>query len=261
MSIRAALLVAAVVICTSRVSAQSPASDAPDAGIAFLPRFDVHVEASHLSGDDPRFVWDAEYAAEIDVVDYVKGRTTLFATYHVVLGEQFQLFDPNQGNYILGGMSSLRVGRTELSGVFYHQSRHLSDRLRPFAIAWNMIGGRVSRPMTLGKVVFDPYVDVYGVTQNSFVDYTWEVDADLRSRYPLRRGIALISEVNVRRVGVDGSRNRGPQTGAKGEAGLRLEGRRAALELFVAAERRIDPYPLEIGTASWLTAGFRLTSR
>ena len=39
-----------------------------------------------------------------------------------------------------------------------------------------------------------------------------------------------------------------------------MEGRGAALELFVAAERLIDPYQLEFSTATWLTAGFRLSS-
>jgi len=30
--------------------------------------------------------------------------------------------------------------------------------------------------------------------------------------------------------------------------------------LFVAVERRIDPYPLEFGTTTWMTAGFKLVS-
>ena len=42
---------------------------------------------------------------------------------------------------------------------------------------------------------------------------------------------------------------------------MRIQGRNAAVELFVAAERRIDPYPLEFGTVTWLTTGFKLLSR
>ena len=48
-------------------------------------------------------------------------------------------------------------------------------------------------------------------------------------------------------LGVDGSQNRGNQTGYEVEGGVRFEGARAAIELFVAGERRIDPYPLEFG--------------
>ena len=211
--------------------------------------------------DDERYVWDAEYAGEADVVDYSAGRVTLFATYHMVLGEQLQLFDPNQGNYILGGLASARLGGTEAALVFYHQSRHMSDRLRPFAVAWNMVGARVTHPFVAGRGSFAPTVDIRRATQQSFVDYRWEIDAYLRTRHHVRGRLSVISEANVRRLGVDGHHNRGAQTGARGEAGVRLEGRRAALELFVAAERRIDPYPLETGIANWVSAGFRLTPR
>ena len=40
---------------------------------------------------------------------------------------------------------------------------------------------------------------------------------------------------------------------------MRVEGRGAALELFIAGERRIDPYPLEFSQATWLIAGFRIS--
>ncbi len=41
----------------------------------------------------------------------------------------------------------------------------------------------------------------------------------------------------------------------------RERGEAAAAELFIGAERRVDPYPLEFGTASWFLAGLRVTSR
>ena len=62
-------------------------------------------------------------------------------------------------------------------------------------------------------------------------------------------------------LGVDGTQNRGNQTGFRGEGGLRVEGGAGAMEFFLAVERRVDPYPLEFGTASWVTVGFRLLSR
>ena len=40
-----------------------------------------------------------------------------------------------------------------------------------------------------------------------------------------------------------------------------LEGGAGAAELFAAVERRIDPYPLEFGSATWVSAGFRLLTR
>ena len=81
------------------------------------------------------------------------------------------------------------------------------------------------------------------------------------ARVGLTSRVAFVSAGDIRLLGVDGTRNRGTQTGIRGEGGVRLEGRGAAVELFVAGERRVDPYPLEFGDATWFTAGFRLLSR
>ena len=61
-------------------------------------------------------------------------------------------------------------------------------------------------------------------------------------------------------VGVDGSRDRGTQYGFAAREVCGSTGRGAALELFVAAERRMDPYQLEFSTVTWLTMGFRISS-
>ena len=101
--------------------------------------------------------------------------------------------------------------------------------------------------------------DLRAVILHSFVDYRWEVDTDMAARVALRPSVAAIARGGVSVRGVDGSGNRGTQHGYRGEGGVRFEGRAAALDLFVAAERRIDPYQLELSTATWLTAGFRIS--
>ena len=111
-----------------------------------------------------------------------------------------------------------------------------------------------------GPVALDARVDIRGVVEHSFVDYEWEFDGGVHARYPLAHHIALVGDADLRRLGVDGSQNRGTQTGARGEGGVRFEGRAGAIELFVAVERRIDPYPLEFGTTTWMSAGFKLVS-
>ena len=97
--------------------------------------------------------------------------------------------------------------------------------------------------------------------QKSFVDYSWEIDSGLRTDVQIRHGIGVLATGDLRLLGVDGTQNRGNQTGFRLEGGLRAEGRAGAMEFFLAVERRIDPYPLEFGTASWVTVGFRLLSR
>ena len=229
--------------------------------VDILPRYTFHLNAEHLSSRDERFVWDTNFGGELDFVDYGVGRGTFIANYQAILGRQLRTFDPNQGNYILGGSLSARTPRVEIAALFHHESRHLSDRIKRQAVDWNMFGARLLADQTHGRVQLHERADVRGVVQKSFVDYRWEVDADVGARVGLTSRVALVSAGDIRFLGVDGTRNRGTQTGIRGEGGVRIEGRGAAVELFVAGERRVDPYPLEFGDATWFTAGFRLLSR
>lgn len=245
-----------VVVCPVPAWAQAGSSPAP--AVEFLPRTAFHLTAEHLSGDDERYVWEANFGGELDIVDYGKGRFTFQGNYQAILGEERRVFDPNQGNYVLAGSLSFRRGATEIAGVLYHQSRHLSDRAKQDAIDWNMIGGRVRHVAITGGARLDARADLRAAFLKSNVDYSWELDSLVRADLPLRSGVGVMAAGGVRRVGVDGTRNRGDQTGFRAEGGVRFEGRSGAIELFAAVERRIDPYPLDAGTARWVTAGFRL---
>jgi hypothetical protein len=260
--VRLPLLLAVLTMWPAAVNAQSGAADAPaqEGGVEYLSRFAFHFGAEHISHDDPRYVWDANYGGEVDFVDYGVGRATFYANYQVMLGDEFHAFDPNQGNYILGMRLSGRTHGLEVALVFHHESRHLSDRLKREPVDWNMLGARVSRAFVLRGLTVAATADVRGVVQHSLVDYDAEIDAGVDGRYPLTSRVAIIGSGNVRRVSVDGSRNRGSQTGARVEGGFRVSGRGAAVELFVAAERRVDPYPLDAGVERWVSVGFRITN-
>jgi len=240
--------------------AATPAA-AQTSGVELFPRFDFRLGMEHLVDEDPRFVWDARFGGELDFIDFGRGRATFAAEYEVVLGDEFRIFDPNQGNYTLAGSLSARLRAVEVAGVFHHVSRHLNDRPKRQAIDWNMAGARVRGTFGRGRSTLDTRVDVRGVVQRSYVDYRWELDAAARGEVRLTPRAAAVVAGGVRVLGVDGTRDRATQYGARGEGGVRLEGPAAAVELFVAAERRIDPYPLEFSTGSWVSAGFRLVSR
>jgi hypothetical protein len=92
-------------------------------------------------------------------------------------------------------------------------------------------------------------------------DYSWEAGATVRVDLPLRRGLTGMSEVSGRVMGVDGSLDRGHQSAYRIEGGIRLDGRAGAIELFLAGEQRMDPFPIQFGSARWITAGFRVLSR
>jgi hypothetical protein len=257
--IRHLLLAAALVACAAPSQAQSPAPTPP---VEFVPRAVFHMSAELLSGiEDPRYRWDANFGGELDVVDYGVGRFTFGANYQVVMGEELRAFDPNQGNYILEGSLSARVPAVEIAAVMYHQSRHLSDRPKTVPIDWNMLGARVRRALLAGATHLELRGDVRRTFMQSSVDYRWELDGRVRGDHLLRPGFGVMVAGGVRHLTVDGSRPRGGQTGYRAEAGIRLDGRAGAMELFAGVERRIDPYPLEFGTATWATAGFRLLTR
>ena len=259
---RGVLLVLVLGAGAARVDAQTappPQSDAQPPGLEFLSRFDSYLSVEHLASDEERFVWDGNVGVDIDLVDYGFGRLAGVAKYEVVMGSEFRPFDPTQGNYFLEVSTSARTDAFELAGVFHHVSRHLSDRFKRGSVDWNMVGGRISRDVVRGRTELRGRADVRGVLRGGFVDYRWEVDTDVAARVALRPRVAAIARGGFRVLGVNGSRDRGTQYGYRGEGGMRVEGRGAALDLFVAVERRIDPYPLEFSTATWLITGFRIS--
>ena len=254
------MLGALALVAASAVPAHAQSAPAASTAVEFLSRFDFHVSMEHLVSDDPRYVWDASFGGELDMIDYGRGRATFVANYETVLGSEFRAFDPNQGNYVLEGSISARHDATEVAGVFHHVSRHLSDRPKRFPVDWNMIGGRISGTTQRGQTALRGRVDIRGVIQKTYVDYRWEIETTGAARVAVQPRVSLVSAVAVRIVGVDDSRSRGIQHGFRGEGGVRLAGRGAALELFAAVERRIDPYQLEFGTVTWMTVGFRISS-
>jgi hypothetical protein len=249
--IRAVLLAALAAALPIPASAQT----------TFFPRFDFHLGAEHLWTSDVRFVWAADFGAAVEILDYGRGRATFVANYEVIMGNEFRRFDPNQGNYLLEGALSYRIRAVEVAAVFHHISRHLSDRPKRRPVDWNMLGARAVSAGVAGTVALEGRVDIRGVLKSSLVDYRWEMESAGGARFPLSSRTSLISGGMVRVVGVDDTLNRGTQVGARAEGGIRLDGGAGSVELFVAAERRVDPYPLQAFTYSWFTAGFRLRSR
>ena len=257
---RRALVALALALSASPAAAQTlPSSPSPY--VDFFTRYDFYVSLEHLFSEDERFVWDANWGGALDIVDYGAGRLVFVANYQTILGSEFRAFDPNQGNYIIEGSLTARVPRAELAAVFHHVSRHLSDRPKRFPVDWNMIGGRILANTTRGGTELQGQFDLRAVILKTTVDYRWEMETDVRGRRRLRPRWSAIGRGRLHLLGVDGTRARGTLVGYRGEGGIQIEGRGALVDLFVAGERRIDPYQLEFSTVNWVTAGFRISSR
>jgi hypothetical protein len=239
----------------------APSAAQAQSAIEFFPRTVFFMDAEHLGDDDIRFRWAANFFGEVDVFGWSRGgRATFLANYEVVLGDQLRRFDPNQGNYTLEGSLAQEIGGIEVAGEFHHVSRHLSDRPKIAAVDWNMVGLRVRKALVHGDWDIDARAAFRGTIANSLVDYSREVESLVRVKYALKPRVGIVSNTRLRVIGVDGTRNRGTQTGVRTEGGVRLAGTGGALELFVAAERRVDPYPTQFFVERWVTAGFRLMS-
>ena len=145
-------------------------------------------------------------------------------------------------------------------------SRHLSDRPKTYAVAWNALEGRYLRKFEFPN---DTSVAVRAgaghLAQHSQVDYTWTVDWDVKARHrdesacrvvrPYGRERCSASIRSIRTTTADAVH------GAASKSGRALVGTKADLELFVGAEHRLDASLLDFVPVSWAIAGFRLASK
>jgi hypothetical protein len=237
-------------------------SDTP-ASPDFISRYDFHLAAAGLASGDARFSWDTHFGGSLDVVDYVGGRAGIDVDYEAVLGDEFRAFDPNQGNYTLEAFASGRLGRsTEVVGMFHHVSRHLSDRPKRFAVAWNVLGARILKRVEARETTIDVDVEGGKIVQHSYVDYDWTGELHLQARRPIDDRASVFGRATGQLIGTTGEvRDRERQLGVAVEAGLRIRGRAGALELFAGFERRADADPIDRQPQNWALAGFRLLSR
>jgi len=277
-------LIAACLFLTyaAGAAAQQPVVASPPATPEFFSRFDFHLNAAWLGESSPaatspapattspavknaaahRYSFDTHWGGSLDFVDYVAGRTSFIIDYEAILGDEFRLFDPNQGIYTLEAASSVRAGDVEVVGIFHHVSRHLTDRANTPAVAWNAAGVRLLKRVTREATTLDVDAELGRVVATAFVDYTWIGELNLQVRHPLNAHAAIFAHGSGKLFAVDGTvPNRGTQTGGVAEVGVRLKGSGGVLELFAGFEKRVDAYELERESQRWMLAGFRLLSR
>jgi hypothetical protein len=252
-------------------SAQPIVAPAP-AGPEFLSRYDFHMSIARLMVSTPapapvvpdeRFSWDSHFGGSFDFADLVVVRLGVTVDYQAVMGSEYRPFDPDQGNYTMEGFVSARVAPdTEVAGIFHHESRHLSDRPKAFAVAYNEVGGRVMRRQTFGTTTVDVDVEGGRAVQHSYVDYTWLGEAQLLVRRPIDDRVAVFAHGVGQAFAVnDLVAKRGAQAGGLIEAGVRVNGRAGALEIFAGYEKRVDADPLDRLSQRWGLVGFRVVSR
>jgi hypothetical protein len=233
-------------------------SDAPE----FLTRYDFQLSGVALAIDDKRFSWDTHFGGALDVIDYGIGRASIVADYEAVLGDELRAFDPNQARYTLETSCSAWAGATEIAFVLHHVSRHLSDRPNRTAIAWNVLGARVMRKLSVGGTTLAVRAGAGRLIAHALVDYSWTADLDVVVRHRFNERVGLYARGSGEVFSIDAaSSNRNTQESGRLEGGVRVNGRAAAMELFAGYERRADADPFERLPLHWALAGFRLVNK
>jgi hypothetical protein len=266
----AACLTLAVALPAAAQQIQQPIiAPAPD-GPEFLSRYDFHMSVDRLMRSqtpqqgalDQRFSWDSHFGGSFDLIDYVVGRAAVLIDYQAVMGREYRPFDPNQGNYTLEASLSGRVSdRTEVAAIFHHVSRHISDRPKTFAIAWNELGARLLHRRAFGAATLDVDLEGGRVTQHSYVDYTWLGELNVLARRPVNAHVGVFGHGSGQLFAVnDAVLHRATQGGALLEAGIRVNGRGGVVEIFAGYEKRVDADPLDRQPQRWALVGFRLLS-
>jgi hypothetical protein len=265
------VLVLGVLAGAAGASAQTAPLPAPFSGDTngFLTRGDWLLSAAHLNSGDPRFSWSVRQRFDIDVAHYPRGRVNLFFDNDIVMGSERRVFDFNHGNTMFEtSASGVLPGGVEAAVVFHHVSRHVIDRSADNTVAWHTVAGRIEKPFAIGRSKVTAAAELHRVVQHSYVDYTWLSQFTGRFEQPFENHVRLFATASGGMVGVDPSvlddfgkpLNRDRQSGGRVEGGVHLPSTKAALDLFLAYERRVDAYPFARVPLSWVEAGFRLSS-
>lgn len=262
-----ALLLLCVVWVPATASAQMLGGPRPQSTAArktgILSRFLTTVDVAHLTGTDAddRFNWDTDLAVDLDAVDFGVVRANIFANIETTVGSERRGVDPNQTGYTLDATVFLRLPRGELASTFHHVSRHRSDRESTESVSWNMVGVGYAETLRLG--VFGVKMGARGLSNvgRNGVDYDGQFDANLNLERAITGDVALIVGADGVIVSVDQSKfGRDTLRGGRLEAGVRLLGAAASLDVFVAWEQRIDAAFAISDTTRWTHIGFRLAA-
>jgi hypothetical protein len=254
----------ALLASAAPVRAQAPAPPAAAAATpVLLPRAGFSFGWTSLIAVDKRFDWQGRVAADFDIVDYGAGRVQFLAEYEATIGRERRRYDLNQGFYLFETTTSVRRGRVEAQALLQHVSRHLVDREQGPAISWNVVGGRLTHRWSSADArAIESDVEAGRFTQPAFVDYRWMARARVSARAAVHPRVAVIARAAGEVIGVDRRiADRTRPCGGLIEAGLRIAGRAADVEVFAGYERRVDAFATDRVRVRWFMAGFRVVSR
>ena len=247
------VLTLALLLCARAAAAQSARWGHPQRRKSSSCSHAFHLSAEYLSDEDIMFVWDTNFGGELDVIEYGTAGPRSSPTTRPSSATSSATSIPTRAT--TSSPDRPRCGPRRRRG-----RRACSPSVAPPGRP------RQSRGRCLEHDGRTSAEDLHGSAARAS-DYA-RVDRPRRRRRSrswitagrLKRGRAQrradsarsaccstarcdISAWTVRRIA--GIRR------VSGQGGVRFAGAGRAMEFFLAGERRIDPYPLEFGTAGW----------
>jgi hypothetical protein len=257
-AVRAVWVAVLITIAGAGRAAAQPAPEPPK----LFTRAAFSFDWAGLAAADPRFTWDSSVSVDVDVLDTRRWRLAFATDYEAVIGGERRPFDLNQGNYEFSGTASRRFGDVELGLLTRHVSRHLVDRENPPSISWNLVGAKAWHQRRIGQSIASGSIEYGWAMQQAYVDYQWITAADVTWRYLYSSQFEWVGRAEGRVIGIidtPGARDR--VCGGRIEGALRVNGRAAAVEVFLAYERRIDGFPTDRFRVRFTAIGFRLLTK
>jgi len=225
-----------------------------------LPDATLHLEGAHYAPADEDFTWTGWIGGGVGIVRF--GRTTLDASADLdtIIGTERRPFDPNQVAYHLEVGARISAGRFTLNPVFHHVSRHAIDAPHVEALAWNVLGVRVSSSLPhVGPVTGDYQVSVGHTTQDAGTGYGWEFAAALDASLHRWSGGEVYFAALLRGVTAQPTEiyDRGSFADFAAESGARFARHGRRIDLFVQYEHRNDVALRGAGARDWALFGLR----
>ena len=256
------LLTVPTVVQAQLVGGPKPQTTAPPLqGVLTAFRTTFGIQRFAGAHADTAFDWDVDLSVDFDMVDLGFVRINTFGSVETIIGSEFRPVDPNQNNYTVDFTVFLRLPRGELATMFHHVSRHLVDRVGRAGVSWNMIGLAYGDRFLVGDFSIDTWARGMGTVGRAGVDYQGQFEGHVNVARPISARMALIAGAYGAVVPVEvATFGRTTRSGGRAEGGVRLKAGAAALDLFVAWERRIDAMTIERDSVSWAQLGFRLAA-
>jgi len=240
-----AVLVPSLAACALLLGLHAAAAASEPA--KFLPEGSLRMMGARYAPGERDFQWDTWIGGEIGLVRF-EGTTLLAdAEVETILGNELRAFDANQANYHLTGALKRAWGALTAELFFSHVSRHAQDRAKPQTVDWNILGLRLSGPLTRTWPFPTRFLLSAGpTTRSSLVQYRFEAVGRLQADVVEKPWGAVYLSLMIRGVKTESTvvLPRGGFVDASVEGGARIRRGQRSFHIFAAFEHRNDVYLL-----------------